>query len=212
MEKEGEETRSTMKDEAQGGPPTVGAEVDATVSRLQADLKEKTADVEALNDRLLLLHAEFENYKKRMARERTEFIKFANEALILEFLPVLDNLERAAATARSAVDAQGVAEGLDIILRLFQATLEKVGVKPVEAIGQKFDPNLHQAVAQVESVEGRDNIVVGEVQKGYLLEGRLLRPTMVKVSKKRVSSSEFRVPGFEENEPETRNAEPETVE
>ena len=212
MEREGEETQTTMKDEAEGKPLPAATEVQATVSRLEADLKDRTAEVEALNDRLLRLHAEFENYKKRMARERSEFVKFANEALILEFLPVLDNLERAVAMARSGMDAQGVAEGLEIILRLFQTILEKAGVKAIEALEHPFDPNLHQAVAQVESTDGRDNIVVEEVQKGYLLEGRLLRPAMVKVSKKRVSSSEFRVPGFEENEPETRNAEPETSE
>ena len=201
-----------MKGEAEGNPLPAATEVQATVSRLESDLKDRTAEVEALNDRLLRLHAEFENYKKRLARERSEFVKFANEALFLEFLPVLDNLERAVAMARSGMDAQGVAEGLDIILRLFQTTLEKAGVKAIEALEHEFDPNLHQAVAQVESIDGRDNIVIEEVQKGYLLEGRLLRPTMVKVSKKRVSSPEFRVPGFEENGLETRNPKPETCE
>jgi molecular chaperone GrpE len=147
-----------------------------------------------------------------MVRERSEFVKFANEALILEFLPVLDSLERALATARSAAEAQAVAEGLEIILRLFQTTLEKVGVKVIEALEREFDPNLHQAVAQVESPDGRDNIVLEEVRKGYLLEGRLLRPSMVKVSKVKVSSSEIRVSGPGEDQPETRNPKPETIE
>ena len=207
MEREGEKAQTTMKDEAEGNPLPAATEVEATVSRLESDLKDKTAEVEALNDRLLRLHAEFENYKKRMARERSEFVKFANEALILEFLPVLDNLERAVAMARSGMDAQGVAEGLDIILRLFQATLEKAGVKAIEALEHAFDPNLHQAVAQVESTDGRENIVVEEVQKGYLLEGRLLRPTMVKVSKSKVPSSGFEVPGSAEDQPGTWNLE-----
>lgn len=194
MGQESEEGKTT-RGEAETTAVAASSELEARIGRLEAELKERVAEVEALNDRLLRLHAEFENYKKRMVRERSEFVKFANEALILEFLPVLDSLERALATARSAGEAQAVAEGLEIILRLFQATLEKVGVKVIEALEREFDPNLHQAVAQVESPDGRDNIVMEEVRKGYLLEGRLLRPSMVKVSKTKVSSSEFRVPG-----------------
>jgi len=211
MERESGEAE-TGKDEAEGTPVAAAGDLQEEIIRLEADLKDRATEVEALNDRLLRLHAEFENYKKRMARERNEFVKFANEGLILEALPVLDNLDRAIAMARSGMDAQGVAEGLEIILRLFQGTLEKAGVKPIEVLEREFDPNLHQAVAQVESPDGRENIVVEEVRKGYLLEGRLLRPTMVKVSTTRVSSSESRVPGVEENEPETRNPKPETVE
>ena len=194
MGQESEEDKTT-RNESDTTAVAASSELEARVGRLEAELQERVAEVEALNDRLLRLHAEFENYKKRMARERSEFVKFANEALILEFLPVLDSLERALATARSAAEAQTVAEGLEIILRLFQTTLEKVGVKVIEALEREFDPNLHQAAAQVESPDGRDNIVMEEVRKGYLLEGRLLRPSMVKVSKTRVSSSEFRVPG-----------------
>ena len=212
MGQETEAAKTTTGDEIPGASIAAASEQAATVGRSESDLKDKIAEVEALNDRLLRLHAEFENYKKRMARERSEFVKFANEALILEFLPVLDNLERAVGMANSGMDAQRIAEGLDIILRLFQTTLEKAGVKVIEAVGHEFDPNLHQAVARVESTDGRDDIVVEEVQKGYLLEGRLLRPSMVKVSKTRVSSPEFRVSGFEENEPETRNSTPEISE
>ena len=211
MEQESEEDKTT-RDESETTAVGASGELEAMVGRLEAELKERVAEVEALNDRLLRLHAEFENYKKRMVRERSEFVKFANEALILEFLPVLDSLERALATAGSAAEAQAVAEGLEIILRLFQTTLEKVGVKVIEALEREFDPNLHQAVAQVESPDGRDNIVMEEVRKGYLLEGRLLRPSMVKVSKVKVPSSEFRVSGSGEDQPEARNPKPETVE
>lgn len=211
MGQESEEDKTT-RDEAETTADAASSELEARIGRLEAELKERVAEVEALNDRLLRLHAEFENYKKRMVRERSEFVKFSNEALILEFLPVLDSLERALATARSAAEAQAVAEGLEIILRLFQTTLEKVGVKVIEALEREFDPNLHQAAAQVESPDGRDNIVMEEVRKGYLLEGRLLRPSMVKVSKVKVPSSEFRVSGSGEDQPETRNPKSETVE
>ena len=207
MGQESEEDKTT-RDEADTTAVAASSELEARVGRLEAELKERVAEVEALNDRLLRLHAEFENYKKRMARERSEFVKFANEALILEFLPVLDSLERALATARSAAEAQAVAEGLEIILRLFQTTLEKVGVKVIEALEREFDPNLHQAAAQVESPDGRDNIVMEEVRKGYLLEGRLLRPSMVKVSKTTVPGSGFEVQRSHQDQPGTLNLEP----
>ncbi|HYL81343.1 MAG TPA: nucleotide exchange factor GrpE, partial [Candidatus Acidoferrum sp.] len=126
---------------------------------------------------------EFENYRKRMAREKAEFLKFANEGLILQFLPVLDNLERAITSARAEVGSTSLVEGIEMTARLFRACLEKAGVKPMEALGQPFDPGFHQAVAQVESAHDEANLVVEEIQKGYVLEGRVLRPAMVKVSR-----------------------------
>jgi len=147
-------------------------------------LAAKAQEAERLQDRLVRLQAEFENYKKRMAREKAEFLKFATEGLLLEFLPILDNLERAIASARAeAVNREAVVAGIDMVARLFRATLEKAGVKPMEAVGKPFDPSLYQAVAQVESPDGQDNVVVEEIQKGYLLEGRVLRAAMVKVSR-----------------------------
>ena len=191
MDQESEEAKVPTSDNTQESPVVSSTELESTISKLQAGLKEKTTEIESLNDRLLRLQAEFENYKKRAARERSEFVRFANEGLLLDLLPVVDSLEHAATTTRSGIDAQGVAEGLDVIHRLFQVTLEKAAVKFIEALGHEFDPNFHQAVAQVESTDGRDNIVVEEVRKGYLLEGRLLRPAMVKVSKAKVLSFEL---------------------
>ena len=205
MDQESEEAKVSTSDNTQESPVVSSTELESTISKLQAGLKEKTTEMESLNDRLLRLQAEFENYKKRAARERSEFVRFANEGLLLDLLPVVDSLEHAATTTRSGIDAQGVAEGLDVIRRLFQATLEKAAVKFIEALGHEFDPNFHQAVGQVESPDGRDSIVVEEVRKGYLLEGRLLRPAMVMVSKARGLSSEFGASSVDEDEPETRN-------
>ena len=153
-------------------------------------LAAKAQEAERLQERLLRLQAEFDNYKKRMAREKTEFLKFATENLLLEFLPVLDNLERAVASARAeSVNREAVADGIEMIVRLFRSTLDKAGVKPMEAAGQPFDPGLHQAIAQVETADGPENLVVEEVQKGYLLEGRVLRAAMVKVSRSASATS-----------------------
>jgi molecular chaperone GrpE len=206
MNQESEDVKTSTSDTVQESPVAPATEVEVMISKLQADLKERTAEVDGLNDRLLRLHAEFENYKKRASRERSEFVRFANEGLILELLPVMDSLEHAVATGRTGGDVQSFAEGVDIILRLFQTTLEKAGVKSIEALGREFDPNFHQAVAQVEATDGRDNMAVEEVRKGYLLEGRLLRPAMVKVSKAPTHGVESPVSGAGEGEPRPRNS------
>jgi molecular chaperone GrpE len=152
-------------------------------------LAAKTQEIERLQDRWLRLQAEFDNYKKRMAREKADFLKFATEGLLLEFLPILDGLERGVASARADASPTALVDGIEMIIRLFRSTLEKAGVKPMDAVGQPFDPSLHQAIAQVDSPDGRENMVVEEIQKGYLLEGRVLRAAMVKVSRAAASSA-----------------------
>jgi molecular chaperone GrpE len=165
-----------------GATPGGGAEAGSS-ALLQEALAAKSQEVERLQDRLLRLQAEFENFKKRTAREKAEYLKFAHEGLVLELLPVLDNLERAITSARAEAGSTPLLEGIEMIARLFRAVLEKAGVKPMEVVGQPFDPGLHQAVEQVDSPSGGGNVVLEEVQKGYLMEGRVLRPAMVKVSR-----------------------------
>lgn len=143
----------------------------------------KAQEIARLSDRLLRLAAEFENYKKRVARDRAEVVRVANEELLLELLPVLDNLERALAAARQTDSTEALAEGVDLVLRLFQGVLERAGVKPIDSVGQPFDPTVHQAVTAVESPEVPDQTVVEEVQRGYWLHAKVLRPAMVKVAK-----------------------------
>lgn len=150
---------------------------------LGATLAAKEKEAERLQDRLLRLQAEFDNFKRRAARDKAEFLKFANESVLLEMLPVLDNLERGLASARAEAGATSLVEGIDMVARLFRAALEKFGVRPIQAVGAAFDPAVHQAVAQVEVAAGEDNQVLEEIQRGYLLEGRVLRPSMVKVSR-----------------------------
>lgn len=135
-------------------------------------------------DRLLRLSAEFENYKKRASRELSDFRKFANETIIKDLLGVIDNLERA---LTSAVDQEGnagpIAEGIELTLKEILKILEKNGVTVIAAEGETFDPTYHQAVMQQEAPDQPPNTVVQELQKGYLLHNRLLRPSMVAVSK-----------------------------
>lgn len=135
-------------------------------------------------DQYLRARAELENFRKRAQRDREEAIRFANDNLLKEMIPVLDNLERALEHA-GAVSGEGQAlvEGVSMTVTLFRKVLESSGVKAIAAVGSPFDPNLHQAMGQVESAEQTPNTVVSEFQKGYLLNERLLRPALVLVAK-----------------------------
>ena len=147
------------------------------------ELAQKEAKQE--HENFLRLYADFENYKKRSAREIHDFRKFANESLIKELLPVVDNLERAIDSSNSTNEEsdKSITQGVDMTLKEILKLLEKFQTKPVKAMGETFDPNFHEAIGQEESEEYQDNIVIKEFQKGYLLHDRLIRPAMVMVSK-----------------------------
>jgi molecular chaperone GrpE len=135
-------------------------------------------------DRFIRVAAEFENYKKRTEREKTELRKYANESLLRELLSVADNLERALDSPAKDDDAQSeVIKGIELTLKETLKILEKSSVKAIDCLGKKFDPKFHQAMMQEPSSEHPDNTVLKELQKGYLIHDRLLRPAMVIVSK-----------------------------
>jgi len=135
------------------------------------------------HDRLLRVSAEFENYKKRSAREMESFRKFANEALVKDMLSVVDNLERAILSSADKEAENGILEGIEMTLREILKIFEKFSVTPIESLGERFDPSFHEAVMQEESEEHDENTVLKELQKGYMIHDRLLRPSMVIVSK-----------------------------
>jgi len=174
------ETPEGPRDSPAAKTPELAAKTQELAAKTQ-ELAAKTQEVDRLQDRYLRLQAEFENFKKRTAREKAEFLKFAHEGVVLDFLPALDGLERALRSARATAGSDSLIEGLEMIVRLFRSALEKAGVKAVEALGRPFDPTVHQAVA-MEDGDG-EPVVVEEVQKGYRIEGRVLRPAMVKVSR-----------------------------
>lgn len=154
-------------------------------------LKEMEARLESLEkegkesyDRFLRVSAEFENYKKRAAREMNDFRKFANESFIKAMLPVVDNLDRAIESSSNDDHAQNsVLEGVNMTLKEILKVFEQFNVKPFESLGKAFDPALHQAVMQEETNDHPENTVLNELQKGYMMHDRLLRPAMVVVSK-----------------------------
>lgn len=159
------------------------AQLEAELLRLQQQLELKEQEAKSNYDRFLRQSAELENLKKRTARERDEAIRFANEYLIKDLLPVLDNLERAIAHAKGGDGGQPLVEGVEMVLNGFLNVLTRHGVAQVTAVGQPFDPVKHEAMAQMETDQHLPNTVVEEHHKGYLLNDRLLRPALVSIAK-----------------------------
>ena len=158
--------------------------VEDPLAELADKLKVKELEAQEHYDRLLRVSAEFENYKKRASREMEDFRKFSNQSLIKEMLSVVDNLELAinSTNGHEAID-KGLVDGLEMTHREILKVFEKFKVKPISAKGELFDPKFHEAVMQEESDDYPENTVINELQKGYLIHDRLLRPSMVVVAK-----------------------------
>ena len=153
------------------------------IEDLRVRVEELERDKKELKEDALRAHAETENFKKRLTREKDEFVKYSNEKAVKEFLPVVDNLERAVSHAKETGEGGPLLEGVEMTLDLFQKALSNLGVSNVSSVGEPFDPQKHEAVQQIESADHEPNIVVSEFQKGYMLHERLIRPAMVVVSK-----------------------------
>jgi len=148
----------------------------------QRRLDEKHARAEEYFGQLLRLQADFENYRRRTQREKEELWKYASEQLIVSLLPVLDNLERALAARDD--DPARVVEGVELIYRQLQDVLTREGLSYISAVGEEFDPVRHEAMMQQDTDEYPDNTVLEELQKGYVLKDKVIRPTMVMVARK----------------------------
>ena len=153
------------------------------IDELKQKVEEKEKELGELRERLLYQQADFENFKKLKAKEKQEVLKFGNETLVKELLPVIDNLERAIQHGCKAEDSKAIVEGVELTLNSFLKVLEKFGVTRVDALEKEFDPNVHEAVAQEARADMAPGTVVTELQKGYIMDGRLLRPSMVTVAK-----------------------------
>ena len=158
----------------EGASPSAISESDVVASLRQ--------EKNTLQDRLLRTAAEFDNYRKRIERERRELSEFAAADVLTELLPILDNLERALQVPAGS-DADAYRKGVEMIERQMLDLLRKRGVTPIEAVGTDFNPNFHQAVSHETSPDHRDGEVIEEMRRGYMLGDRLLRPAMVKVAK-----------------------------
>lgn len=181
-----EEKSKKHNGEAAEGGSEQGAENRGAASELdelRQQLEKKESEARENYDRFLRQVAELENFKKRVAREKGEALRYASESLIKDLLPVLDNLERAVDHATGGGNGKTLVEGVEMVLKGFLDVLSKHGVTQISAKGESFDPERHEAVAQVESAEYEPNTVVEEHHKGYYLLDRLLRPSLVSVAK-----------------------------
>ena len=167
--------------------PMTEAVCDAPVVEAPSVKDELKQELAKTNDRYLRMAADFDNFRKRQVKERQDLVAYANESLLLDILPVLDNLERALAASgglKDTVDGQaGVIKGVELTMRMFHQILVRNGLERIKAVGQAFDPHRHEAIAQVITDEAEPETVVEEAEAGYLLNTRVIRPAKVKVAK-----------------------------
>ncbi len=157
-------------------------------------LREELAKKDDYQDTALRLQAEFDNFRKRSAKERQEFIKYANEGLILELVGMLDNFERSIKAADQKQDFKLLHQGVDMISKQLHKLLEEKGLKKIKCVGEKFDPNKHEAIEVVESDEAQEGDILEELQSGYMLNEHVIRPAMVKVVKSKQDITEQKEP------------------
>lgn len=153
------------------------------VEQLTKELEEARREAAENYDRFLRARAELENYRKRVQREKADLMKFGNEQLLRELLPALDHLELAIRHAKESRSLEALVQGVELTLNQIMEVMERFGVRPIEAVGQPFDPTKHEAVSQVETDEHEPGTVIEEVQRGYAFHERLLRPSRVTVAK-----------------------------
>ena len=177
-----EETEAVVEIVEGDGPPGVGP-VEDEEKGCEKLLEEKGEECRQLQDRLLRLAAEMENTRKRLEREKTDGICFANESLIRDLLPVVDNLERAIQHGEREEDFRSLLDGVRLTLKGFKDAFSKFGCVAFDSLNKAFDPKFHEAVMQMESSDHPEKTVIQELQKGYTLRERVVRPAMVVVSK-----------------------------
>ena len=181
----------TAKEKSKVEPSVAGETAEKMEEEIQqeeekdmaAALEEARMRLQESEDKLLRLAADFDNTKKRLEREREISLKYAEENILKELLPGIDNIERAMDQGKEANNLESLLHGVELTRDGLLATLEKYGVKAIDSIGQPFDPNIHEALAMEATDEMEPNMVLREFQKGYLYKDRLLRPSRVVVSK-----------------------------
>lgn len=171
------ENLDALSQESASAPEEAGL-----ISELQQALSAKADEVKALNDKYLRLAAEFDNYKRLIQRDQRDQIRFGNEPVLKELLPVVDNLERAIKSSREGGNSDILIQGVELTLKQLTGVLAKFHVTPIETVGQPFDPATHHSVTSVASKKVPEHHVVEEFQRGYLLHDRILRAAMVSIS------------------------------
>lgn len=195
--KEGMNKEKKQINEEENTSSDAGEEIEETgVPKLQEkDIRKELDNVkkqlEEEKDRCLRLNAEFENSRKRILKEREEFIKYANEKLILELIDVLESLERGIENTKNAGDKDKLIEGMELVYKQFKNVLEKNGLTPIKAIGEKFDHYKHEAMVQTITDECDEGVIIEEFTRGYMLNGKVIRYSKVRVSKNKESEAKI---------------------
>ena len=194
QQSENGKTRSTTEDSQTESVSGTGSSQGHSLDGVQTNTRENGGspqeELQIFQDKYLRLAAEFENYKRLAQREQSESIRFGNESLLKNLLPIIDNLERAIQCAKDAGTGGPLLEGVELTHKQFLETVSKLGVRQIYSKGNPFDPAVHQAVTQIESESVAPNTVVEEFQKGYFLHDRILRPAMVSVAKEKSDLTE----------------------
>lgn len=181
-EEQQEQTAPVEEQELVNEAGAAEAQADEMAEQEQGELARLKAEAEESQTRLLRAQADFDNFRRRTQKEKEELGKYASMKLVTELIPVIDNFERAMATVPEGPETESFAKGIQMIFRQLETVLGNEGLTAMETVGQPFNPEFHQAIMQVESDEHEEGIVVEEVQKGYMLKDKVLRPAMVKVS------------------------------
>lgn len=161
------------------------AEETVTIPKKEYEtLKAKHDERDSYYDKYVRAHAEFENAKKRLEKEKVDFARYANECFVIDFLPIIDSLEISEKHIKEAKDFKAVQEGVDMIHAQIQKFLKDIGVEKIKTVGEKFDPNMHEAIETQEANDKDEGLITEELKPGYTFNGRLLRPASVKIVKK----------------------------
>lgn len=182
VEETAEVNEETAAEQAEGASETETADSAETAGETSAEVQRLQQLADEHQQRLLRVQADYDNFRRRTVKEKEELAQYATSKLVTELLPVLDNFERALSTTPAGAESEAFAKGVNMIFRQLEGALKAEGLTAMETVGQPFNPEYHQAIMQVESEEYEEGIVTEEVQKGYLLKNKVLRPAMVKVS------------------------------
>lgn len=184
MQEEPAQQEDTLHAEAQEGAEPQVEQPGAEESKdpRQQEIQQLKAELSEQQQRVLRTQADFDNFRRRTQKEKEELAKYASSKLITELLPVIDNFERAMAASTVDPESDSLVKGVNMIFRQLEGVLNAEGLQPMNSVGQHFNPEFHQAIMQVESEEHEEGVVVEEIQKGYMLKDKVLRPAMVKVS------------------------------
>jgi len=165
-------------------------EPDSTEEKLQKEIDNLKKQLEDEKDKYLRLNAEFDNARKRAVKDHEEFLKYAGEKIIQEFIDVFESLERGIENAKKADNKDKLIQGMELVYKKFKIVLEKNGLAPIKALGEKFDHNRHEAMMQTLTDESEEDKILEEFTKGYMLNGKVIRYSKVRVSKKKESGKE----------------------